>query len=110
MASADSSASSAAAASSGATGSSSTTSPATKTHTLFSSSSQTSSIKLDGENYLVWESVVRPLIKGNRLESHINGLGIIPPRMIAEGAGSVPNGKMLISCYCFGCEIPCLWR
>ena len=95
MAASDSSASSAAAVSTVAAGSPSTPSPATKTHTLFSSSSQTSSIKLDGENYLVWESIVRPLIKGNRLESHINGLGAIPPRMIAEGAGSVPNPAFL---------------
>lgn len=38
---------------------------------------------------------MRPLIRGNRLETHINGLGVIPPRMIPEGAGTVPNPAFL---------------
>lgn len=43
------------------------------TYSLFSSSSQTTAIKLDRSNFLVWESIVLPLIEGNRLEGHING-------------------------------------
>lgn len=62
-----------------------------KCFSLFQSSSQTSSIKLDRNNFLIWESVVLPLIEGNRLESHINGSGIIPLRYIPGDAGVVSN-------------------
>ncbi|KAF7831624.1 uncharacterized protein G2W53_013957 [Senna tora] len=70
-------ASSASSASSATIGSSVLGAQATKSHSLFNSSSQTASIKLDRDNYLVWEFVVRSLIKGNRLLSHIDGL--VPP-------------------------------
>ncbi|KAF7810452.1 Retrovirus-related Pol polyprotein from transposon RE1 [Senna tora] len=55
-----------------------------KTYALFSSSSQTTSIKLDRSNYLVWESVVLALIKGNHLTSHIDGTTAAPPRCIPQ--------------------------
>lgn len=35
--------------------------------------------------------MVRPFIKGNRLEAHITGLTPVPPRMISEGAAMIPN-------------------
>ncbi|KAF7807047.1 Retrovirus-related Pol polyprotein from transposon RE1 [Senna tora] len=69
-------------ASSAASGSSATQS--LKSSSLFSSSSQATSINLDRDNYLVWVSVVRPYIKGNRLESHINGLASPPPQLLSE--------------------------
>ncbi|KAF7838940.1 glutamate receptor [Senna tora] len=52
---------------------------------------QTASIKLDRDNYLVWEPVVRPFIKGNILLSHIDGLTPASPPMISEGEKSIPN-------------------
>ncbi|KAF7842358.1 uncharacterized protein G2W53_004656 [Senna tora] len=36
-----------------------------QTCSLFSSSAQTASVKLDKYNYLLWESMVLPLIEGN---------------------------------------------
>ncbi|KAF7803445.1 uncharacterized protein G2W53_042556 [Senna tora] len=62
---------------------SSTTVP--KTYSLFNSSSQTSSVKLDRRNYLFWEAVVLPMIKGNHLSSHIDGTGAAPPRLVNNG-------------------------
>ncbi|KAF7801878.1 Retrovirus-related Pol polyprotein from transposon RE1 [Senna tora] len=53
---------------------------------LFSSSSQTTSIKLDRGNYLFWESVVLSLIEGNQLESHIDGSPAPSQTLISEGA------------------------
>ncbi|KAF7813975.1 glutamate receptor [Senna tora] len=67
------------------------TNAAAKTYSLFSSSSQISTIKLDRGNYLVWEYVILPLIEGNRLDSHINGLGVIPPRLITAEKEVTPN-------------------
>ena len=49
---------------------------------LFSSSSFTASIKLGRGNFLVWESIVLPLIQGNRLEGHINGPIVAPLCMV----------------------------
>ncbi|KAK4283652.1 hypothetical protein QN277_000580 [Acacia crassicarpa] len=44
-----------------------------RSYSLFSSSSQNTTIKLDCTNFLVWESIALPLIEGNQLEGHING-------------------------------------
>lgn len=52
--------------------------------TLFSSSSQAAPVKLDRSNYMYWESVVLPLIEGNRLVSHIDGSGYPTPRRNAD--------------------------
>ncbi|KAK4252533.1 hypothetical protein QN277_014521 [Acacia crassicarpa] len=53
-----------------------------KSYSLFHSSSQTTTIKLDRSNFLVWESVVLPLIEGNKLQAHINGSGVVPPEKL----------------------------
>lgn len=60
----------------------------TKTYSLFHSLSEIASIKLDRSNYLVWESVVLPLIKENLLISHIDGTGVTLPRFI-NGSSSI---------------------
>lgn len=51
---------------------------------LFTSSTQTTSVKLDKCNYLFWESIVLPLIKGNSLVSHIDGTAQIPSRLQSD--------------------------
>ncbi|KAF7805967.1 Retrovirus-related Pol polyprotein from transposon RE1 [Senna tora] len=48
---------------------SASTTPSPNTYSLFSGYSP---IKLDRNNYLLWESMVLPLIKGNHLESHVD--------------------------------------
>lgn len=70
---------------------SSANSAASKTYPLFQSSSLSSSIKLDRGNYLVWASIVLPLIEGNLLESHIDGLGSAPPRRVAGSSEINPE-------------------
>ncbi|KAF7804331.1 putative mitochondrial protein [Senna tora] len=77
------------AASSSASSSSVSSSPtaasfASKLSPLFSSTSHTSSVKLDRQNYLVWESGVLALIEGNLLESHIDGSEEAPPKNIGS--------------------------
>ncbi|KAF7836870.1 putative RNA-directed DNA polymerase [Senna tora] len=64
-----------------AASSSSASSPSSdaKTYSLFSSSVQTASVKLDRSNYMLWEATVRPLIIGNRLFSHVDGVSTAPP-------------------------------
>ncbi|XP_028806151.1 uncharacterized protein LOC114761006 [Neltuma alba] len=64
---------------------------AAKTYSLFYSSSQTTSIKLDRSNFLVWESVVLPLIEGNRLQSHIDSSSRAPPRFVPGTDGPTSN-------------------
>ncbi|KAF7835572.1 Copia protein [Senna tora] len=66
-----------------------------KTHSLFSTSGQTSSIKLDRSNFLVWESVVLPLIKGNMLVAHIDGTGAFPPELINTESVLLSNRENL---------------
>lgn len=63
----------------------------TRNFTLFNSSSQNVTVKLERDNYLVWESVVLPLIEGNRLQKHINGTAIIPPKSVTSANGVVEN-------------------
>ena len=53
-----------------------------KTYSLFSSSSQVTSVKLDRGNFLIWESLVLTLIQGNRLDWFINGTTVAPPRQV----------------------------
>ncbi|KAF7844632.1 Copia protein [Senna tora] len=67
-------AASTASSSSSSTSADSASSAQSKACSLFSSSSQTASVKLDRTNYLFWESVVLSLIEGHKLTSHIDGL------------------------------------
>ncbi|KAF7838799.1 Copia protein [Senna tora] len=62
-------------------------------YTLFSSSSQSTSVKLDRSNFLLWESVVLSFIEGNKLQSHISGLVSPSPRTVvaSDGAEATPN-------------------
>lgn len=57
---------------------------------LFHSSSQTSSVKLNRDNYLVWEAIVLPFIEGNLLDSHLKA-DTSPPPLIARDSQLVPN-------------------
>ncbi|KAF7835729.1 TMV resistance protein N-like [Senna tora] len=90
MAASSSAASTTSSAGSASSGSLSSTAQS-KTFTLFSSSSQTTSVKLDRSNYLLWESVVLSLIEGNQLESHIDGSfdkSFQPPKWQNSGSSS----------------------
>lgn len=58
---------------------------------LFHSSSQTSSIKLNRDNYLVWESIVMPLSEGNLLDSHLAPNSSPPARLVSCNGKMVPN-------------------
>ncbi|KAF7827916.1 retrotransposon protein, putative, Ty1-copia subclass [Senna tora] len=81
--------------------SSSAPTAASKTYSLFSSSSnQAQSVKLDRTNYLFWQSVVLPLVKGNFLESYIDGTGVVPAKMI-DYKSLQPFG-----CACYPCLKP----
>ncbi|KAK4276094.1 hypothetical protein QN277_019083 [Acacia crassicarpa] len=62
-----------------------------RTYSLFSSSSQTTTIKLDRVNFMVWESIVLPLIEGNRLEGHIDGTSRAPLKVISGEKGEKEN-------------------
>ncbi|KAK4253020.1 hypothetical protein QN277_010857 [Acacia crassicarpa] len=66
---------------------------APKIHPLFQSSSQTCSIKLDRNNYLVWTSVILPLIEENRLQAHIDPSAPVPPMTVVlpDSTTPVPN-------------------
>ncbi|KAF7833245.1 putative ABC transporter C family member 15 [Senna tora] len=55
---------------------------APKLLSLFSSSSQMTSVKLDRSNYLLWEAVVMLLIRGNSLEAHVDGTEAAPAPLI----------------------------
>ncbi|KAF7838980.1 Retrovirus-related Pol polyprotein from transposon RE1 [Senna tora] len=88
-----------------ASGSSVSAARTTKSSSLFNFSSQNVSIKLDRDNYLFWESVVRLFIKGNRLLSHIDGLTAPPPRVLPDGDKTIPTQHMMIG----KMLIPCLW-
>ncbi|KAF7844541.1 Retrovirus-related Pol polyprotein from transposon RE1 [Senna tora] len=68
-------------ASSGSVGSTSSGTSTTKNYSLFSSSSQSTSVKLDRSNYLLWHSVMLSLIEGNFLEAHIDGTNAAPPKL-----------------------------
>ncbi|KAF7842366.1 uncharacterized protein G2W53_004664 [Senna tora] len=74
---------------------------ASKTYSLFSSSSQSASIKLYRDNYLVWTSVIFPLIKGNHLQSHISKIGQVPSCEILSEKDIVRNHYSWV-----GCETP----
>ncbi|KAF7844253.1 uncharacterized protein G2W53_001158 [Senna tora] len=55
--------------------SSSSLSGGPKAFSFFGSSAQLAAVKLDRTNYLLWQVVVMPLIKGNYLEEHDDGSG-----------------------------------
>ncbi|KAF7840985.1 putative copia-type protein [Senna tora] len=54
-----------------------------KTCALFNSSTPNAAIKLDRSNYLLWAAAITPLLRGHELESHVDGTGTAPPKMIA---------------------------
>ncbi|KAF7810307.1 glutamate receptor [Senna tora] len=56
--------------------------------TLSSSSSSSASAS---SNFLLLEATVYPLIKGNRLLSHIDGIATAPPSQVVKGTESIPN-------------------
>ncbi|KAK4285765.1 hypothetical protein QN277_002415 [Acacia crassicarpa] len=59
---------------------------------LLSSLNQGSPVKLDGDNFLTWESTVMPLIHGHRLDGHILGTKTVPPEYILDSSDQVcPN-------------------
>ncbi|KAF7839582.1 putative copia-type protein [Senna tora] len=96
MAAASSSASSSSSSvASSASSAGSTVLSTSKSCALFGSSSQSTSIKLDKGNYLLWESVVLSFIEGNQLESHIDGSSEAPPRLISsdDSAGSLGSSR-----------------
>ncbi|KAF7808465.1 putative mitochondrial protein [Senna tora] len=70
----------------GSTTSSMTT--VSKGYSLFSSSSHSTSVKLDRSNYLLWHYVVLSLIEGNFLESHIDGTEAAPQKLIQKDGES----------------------
>lgn len=59
---------------------------------LLSSLNQANSIKLDGDNFLTWESTIMPIVKGHRLEGYLLGSKAIPPKYILDATKQVcPN-------------------
>ncbi|KAK4252585.1 hypothetical protein QN277_014565 [Acacia crassicarpa] len=66
-------------------------SPISKTNPLFTSFNQANSIKLDRGNYLLWESIILPIIEGNKLEHHLNCHTEPPPKLIPDVAGMTVN-------------------
>ncbi|KAF7839462.1 putative copia-type protein [Senna tora] len=81
------------------------TSAQSKVCALFSSSSQTSSIKLDRGNYVLWESVVLSLIEGNKLESHINGTNPSSRFLASEGAEPTTLDEIAYELFLMSVEI-----
>ncbi|KAI9089911.1 hypothetical protein K1719_028881 [Acacia pycnantha] len=53
--------------------------------------SQSCSVKLDGTNFLIWQTHVLPIIKGHKLESFLTGSKPCPPQFIVE------NGKTILN-------------
>ncbi|KAK4253898.1 hypothetical protein QN277_010516 [Acacia crassicarpa] len=53
--------------------------------------SQACSVKLDGTNYLIWQTHVLPIIKGHKLESFLTGSKPCPPQFIVENGTSTLN-------------------
>lgn len=62
--------------------------PSSRLRPLISSSAQTTSVKLDWGNYMFWESIVLPHVKGNCLLHHIDGSGQAPPRLTTDGTAN----------------------
>ncbi|KAK4276065.1 hypothetical protein QN277_019055 [Acacia crassicarpa] len=52
---------------------------------------QVCSIKLDGTNFLIWQTHVLPIIKGHKLEGFTNGTKVCPPSFIKENDVMKPN-------------------
>ncbi|KAK4256226.1 hypothetical protein QN277_009120 [Acacia crassicarpa] len=52
--------------------------------------SQSCSVKLDGTNFLIWQTHVLPIIKGHKLESFLNGSKPCPPQFtIVDGKSTL---------------------
>ncbi|KAK4260690.1 hypothetical protein QN277_003773 [Acacia crassicarpa] len=62
---------------------------AVKLYSLFSSLSQPTTIHLGGCDFLVWESIVLPLIKGIRLEEYISGLVCSPAKVVSSNTSNL---------------------
>ncbi|KAF7843880.1 Retrovirus-related Pol polyprotein from transposon TNT 1-94 [Senna tora] len=58
-----------------------------------SSTSQSTTVKLDSSNFLLWEPVVLSLIKGNKLTSHISGLVAPPPMLLPASEGGCGRNR-----------------
>lgn len=50
-------------------------------------------VKLDKTNYLLWKSMILPLIRGHRLEEFINDTNPCPPVFIETTTGTTPKTK-----------------
>lgn len=48
---------------------------------------------MDGNNYLLWKSMILPIIKGNKLEGFLDGLKACPPKFIETEDGQKINEK-----------------
>ncbi|KAF7810567.1 uncharacterized protein G2W53_037310 [Senna tora] len=69
-------------------GSSSSATSATTTKTtfsLFNNSSSSTTLKVDKQNYILWAAAITPLLRGHELESHVDGIGVAPPKLIGDG-------------------------
>lgn len=59
---------------------------------LFASSiPQLCSIKLDCNNFLLWNCSILPVIRGHKMEGYLLGTKHCPPKTIAEGTMIKPN-------------------
>ncbi|KAL2493280.1 Chitin-binding type-1 domain-containing protein [Abeliophyllum distichum] len=43
---------------------------------------QTPSVKLDKNNFLLWQNMILPIIRGHNLEGHILGTKVCPPEFV----------------------------
>ncbi|KAK4275897.1 hypothetical protein QN277_018907 [Acacia crassicarpa] len=53
--------------------------------------SQNCSVKLDGTNFLIWQTYVLPIIKGHKLEGFLNGSTPCPPQFIVVDGNTTLN-------------------
>ncbi|KAF7813901.1 zinc finger CCCH domain-containing protein 20-like [Senna tora] len=72
-------------------GSSSAAATSPKTCAPFNSTSSSSAIKLDKNNYLLWKATIMPQLIGNCLETHVDGTGSIPAKYVGQGETRQPN-------------------
>lgn len=57
-----------------------------RTTPLLSNLNQACSIKLDRNNYILWQYLVLPIIKGHKLEGYLFGTKACPAMILSEGA------------------------
>lgn len=50
-------------------------------------------VKMDGNNYLLWKSMIPPIIRGNRLEGFLDGSRECPSKFVAIEDGHKLNEK-----------------